>query len=373
VLAFLAWTPTPARAQAYRSERVDLHGFGGWSWGRTDDNRFLGADRDGEYTKANFALKVAAEVHPTVRISAQINWRNAWDGSQTSLDYAFADWQLTNSAGIRAGKVKHPFGIYSEVAGIGTVRPFLNLPQAVYGPLGLVSKSYRGVGFHGTLGLAGPWSVRFDVYGGGIEYEQEESALEVLTQPQVDSTIGEDPGSVRDVGGIRLVLETPLRGLTVGASGYTGTSEGVADPRRFGVLGGQAEYLSDRVWVRAERVEQFNRFESLDVGMTAGYVELAVFLTEHLQPAIQYNRLRVRFNESMFPVDVPHAIRTHEEWSVGLNYWVVPEMGFKASWHRVEGNLISALTPAQFQQAFMTGVSPRPETTLVQVGVQFSF
>ena len=352
---------------------MDLHGFGGWSWGRTDDNRFLGADRDGEYTKANFALKVAAEVHATVRISAQINWRNAWDGSQTSLDYAFADWQLTNSAGIRAGKVKHPFGIYSEVAGLGTVRPFLNLPQSVYGPLGLVSKSYRGIGFHGSLVLSGPWSVRFDVYGGGIEYEQEESALEVLTQPQVDSTIGEDPGSVRDVGGIRLVLETPVRGLTVGASAYTGTSEAVEDPRRFGVLGGQVEYLSDRIWVRAERVEQFNRFESLDVGMTAGYIELAAFLTEHLQPAVQYNRLSVRFNESVFPVAVPDAIRNHEEWSAGLNYWVVPEMGFKASWHRVDGNLISALTTAQFQQAFMTGVSPRPKTTLLQLGVQFSF
>ncbi len=372
-LAALLGTPIGSVAQTFRNDRVDLHGFGGWSYGRTDGNRFLGADRGGEYTKANFALKIGAAVHPTIQISAQINWRNAFDGSETSLDYAFADWQISRAFGLRAGKVKHPFGIYSEVAGIGTVRPFLNLPQAVYGPVGIVSKSYRGIGLHGSSAMGGAWMVNVDVYGGGIEFEQEESALEILGEQPTDSTLGTNPLASRDVVGARVVLETAIPGFTVGASAYSGRREGVENAERYGVLGGQIEYLTDRIWLRSEFAGEGNRFEEMDVGVTALYVELAAFVTDRVQPALQYNRLSVRLNESLFDAPVSADLKRHVEWAVGLNYWVEPELGFKASWHAVEGNVISSLRSDDFARMLYTGISPHPSTRLVQLGVQFSF
>jgi hypothetical protein len=370
----LASVPGEVRAQAFRPERVDIRGFGGWSFGRTSDNRFLGADPNGEYTKANFALKIGAAVSPTVQISAQINWRNFFDGSETSLDYAFAEWQVAEGVGVRAGKVKQPFGIYSEVAGIGTVRPFLNLPAAVYGPVGFISKSYRGLGIRGSAPLGGGWSLDYDVYGGGIEFEQEESVLELMANPVVDSTIGGDPFASRDVLGGRLVLGLPVDGLALGLSAYTGIREGIENPNRYRVLGGQLEYLTDRLWMRGELLYQTDRLGILDDRAWAGYLELAAFATDKLQPALQYNRIKVILDESgLGPYRVPDPLKKHSEWAFGLNYWVQPELGFKVSWHSVEGNIMSSLSPLELQQLLYTGVSPHPETRLLQLGVQFSF
>ena len=360
-------------AAAQNREAVELHGFGGWAFGDTDGNRFLGASDGGEYSKTILALKVSGRAAPSVQVHAQVFFRNAFDGASTSLDYAFADWQLHNAFRVRVGKVKHPFGIYTEVAGLGTVRPFLNLPQAVYGPIGLVSKSYRGIGFHGTLPVRSGWTVEYDVYGGGIEFEQEESALDFLTTPLADSTLGEGVFESDDVIGARVLARVPIDGLRVGTSVYSG-KPAVPGPAqaRYLNFGAHAEYVIDRTWVRTEYVHQRDRVAPLRDRENAYYVEVAQFLTEQWQIAALVSRLEANLTFPD-PISLPPDLGKHEERAIGLNYWVSPELGFKASLHWVSGNLIAELSPAEFQQLILTGISPHPNTRLFQVGAQFSF
>ncbi len=73
---------------------------------------------------------------------------------------------------LRAGKVKQPFGISAEVFDVGTRRPFFELPQAVYGPIGLVGESYKGIGFTGSFDVQGGWGLAYDLYGGGQEHKE---------------------------------------------------------------------------------------------------------------------------------------------------------------------------------------------------------
>ena len=41
---------------------VAIHGFGGWAYGRTDnENRYLYGDEDGNYDEMNFSLNISAE------------------------------------------------------------------------------------------------------------------------------------------------------------------------------------------------------------------------------------------------------------------------------------------------------------------------
>ena len=39
-----------------------------------------------------------------------------------------------------------PFGNYTEIYDVGTLRPFYHLPQATYGPTGQIAESYDGIG-----------------------------------------------------------------------------------------------------------------------------------------------------------------------------------------------------------------------------------
>ena len=57
-LGATAISPEPMRAQS-GDHRLEIDGFGGWTFGKTNRNRFLGADPDGNYRKGNFALKVS--------------------------------------------------------------------------------------------------------------------------------------------------------------------------------------------------------------------------------------------------------------------------------------------------------------------------
>ena len=66
------------------------------------------------------------------------------------LDYAFAEWFVSDALKIRMGRVKHPFGLYGEIFDVGTLRPFYLLPQSIYGPNGFTAKAYNGVGLTGN-------------------------------------------------------------------------------------------------------------------------------------------------------------------------------------------------------------------------------
>ncbi|MEZ4415496.1 MAG: hypothetical protein R3E10_07050 [Gemmatimonadota bacterium] len=366
---------SPLTAQDIRP--VDIHGFGGWSFGQTSVNRFLGADDDGEYSKTNFALKLTSTGIPAVQLNAQLFLRNGFDGSSTSLDYAFADWELNPALHVRVGKVKHPFGIYSEVAGLGTVRPFLNLPQVIYGPVAIASKSYRGVGLSGSVSLSNRWGLDYDLYGGGIEFEQEESALALISSAAADSAarVSDVLFESEAVIGGRLVIEAPVDGLRIGASAYSGRPESYTSPSstlRYHVYAGQAEYVIDRTWVRGEIARQIDKIPGTDDRATSAYVEVAQFIGGNWQVAGQWSWFDVKVTLPP-PATAPGDLTHHREWAMGVNYWVSPEFGLKSSIHWTEGNLFAELNQQDFLQVLFTRMSPQPRTRLLQFGAQFSF
>ena len=129
-----------AMAQA---ERVQLHGFGSWAYGRTDGNDYLAGSDGGRYDDASFTLNLVAAPVDHLRIVGQPDWRDEPEGTHIKLDYAFAEWTFSDKLHLRAGKVKQPFGISTEVFAVGTLRPFTELPQAVYGPAGLVGETTK--------------------------------------------------------------------------------------------------------------------------------------------------------------------------------------------------------------------------------------
>jgi hypothetical protein len=312
------------------------------------------------------AINAAATVDDKFTVHAQAEILEDDIGTHTTLSYAFAEYRLSDRLAFRIGQVKHPFGLYTEVFTVGTLRPFLDLPQGLYGPAGFAGQAYRGLGITGTA-EAGAWTVSYDVYGGGVDLEKfavpeefyrGEPLAEELSEIEFEST--------RDVVGGRVVLNTPVRGLSLGASSYTGLLNEEARNRRS-VIAGQLAYRSNRFTLESELAYQN---QVLDEVVTGGYVQVAYRVTPEWQVALQYDNLKNTFH-GVDPAAAP-SLQHHKEGAVAVSYWISRALVLKAEYHRVSGNRFALPDPPQLVIDLAAG-QLRTTTNLVQFGGQFSF
>jgi hypothetical protein len=355
---------TPARAQDLLS-KIEVHGYGGWSFGRTMDNVssnfFLFAHARGDYFHNEFALNLAAPLTDRVTIIAQPFWHSGHHANQTSsgMDYVFGEYKWSDAVRLRVGNVKQPFGIYTEVFDVGTLRPFAALSQAVYGPSGMIGKSYSGIGLTGTMFTQHALSVDYDLYGGGLETLEDDTPLQVLAAGTASNVL--PTRTFRDVIGGRVILRTPIDGLSFGTSAFTGTrpltKAGVLGEWRRSVIGAHAELVNDAWWLRAEYA---NEAEQGAYRSQGGYGEAAYFLTDRWQLAGTYGRHYVDPTVTYISAAnqaLGASLLNHTETGGGLNYWLTRNFVVKTSYHHVTGNRfshpdanpVSATVPSKLQ------------------------
>jgi hypothetical protein len=358
----------PAASAQDAGARIRVGGFGSVTYGRTDENRYGSGAPVGDYTNVNFAVVLSSAVSDRLSVSALVAWNQTGSTQFTKFEYGFATWRLSSSVDLRVGKVKHPGALYSEVFDVGVVRPFLSLPQSVYSESGLAFDNYDGIGLTGRT-FTGSWGIGFAAYGGGGSYAYSSPRL---TLSSLQS--GEGPAGtvipVRDLVGARITLQPPVHGLTIGVSGARATAEtgtGIVGDLHVTTLGAQAEYVTDRLWLRSEIAELASEPTLRVVGY---YAEAAWFLTPAWQVAVQGGRLKDTFDDN---TGVPPDLDRHVERALGLNYWLSPQLVLKLSHHWVTGNrLAHPGSSADLAQAVATGAL-MPRTRLLQVGGQFSF
>jgi len=351
-------------------DAVQVHGFGGWAYARTDGNNYLMGNEDGSYANSYFALNISASPYEKFSANVQTQWRTSRDGLEMEFDYAFAEWAFYDWLKLRIGKVKCPFGIYTEVWDVGTVRPFYTIPQGMYGTPGtMATKSYLGAGLTGSYYLTGDWGLQYDLYGGNLTYPNVTEpdianypATRVL-ELQIDNAVG-----------ARLAVQTPLDGLSAGASIYMGeivvTSGGQVEDYYVSDwhngYGAHLEYLYDPVSVRAE-YGYMHKWNGTDVDIQAAYVEAAYRLFAYLQLAAMYDLKWIDF-----AMEVPlEGVDEHKDLALGLNYWFNPNLVLKLSYHHVQGNLLAQ--PDDIIAEMFSPGGLEETTHLVVFGTQFSF
>jgi len=377
-LAVLLLVPRAGAALSFLDE-LEIHGFGGWAYGDTDGLKYAVGSSDGKYDNAEFALNVSARPAERLSIVAQVYFESDDSDANTNqdveLDYAFAEWFVSDALKIRMGRVKHPFGLYGEIFDVGTLRPFYLLPQSIYGPNGFTAKAYNGVGLTGNYTLGAGWGLQYDLYGGEIEGDFQVPGLLTTVEDlflEPDVALG---FTVKDTLGGRIIFSTPIDGLSVGASAYRGDEsvglDIVGDATRTTYLG-HVEYLTDRWTARAE----WGRLEhDVDFEEEGGYLELAYMLTDHWQLAGRYDDWDLTFpntNLANLPGIVPQLMK-HQETAFGVNYWFNPSFVVRLDVHQVDGNRFAFVdTPEQVLEALTTD-SLDDQTQLIVLGAQFSF
>lgn len=369
-------------------DKVSVHGFGSWLYGQTnnENEHTLGKwDSDGNAHYVDFSLNVRAEISDNLTAYIQPAFEEIGGEKEVGVDYAFAEWYLSDLLTFRAGKIKAPLMLFNEIHDVGTVRPFFMLPIGVYSDS--TAEYYQGAGITGVYSpdFESDWQFFYDIYGGFTDLYFVE-----LTR-RGDKMILRD--TVDEMLGARFIIQPPIDGLRFGVSTYIGKNKyndayrgnyQIEDLGDTLFVGGSIEYLSDTWEFRSEYLmmtlgapesyTEDNKIASLyEEQRNSFYVEAAYRLTEHWQVAGRYEVLDYPdYYEPSFPDD--HPFQISKEFTLGLNYWIRPTLVVKCAAVFIQGN--NNVRPADVWESTWkdySNIKLEEETVLGLFGVQFSF
>jgi hypothetical protein len=278
---------------------VAVHGFASQGFILTTGNDYLAPrTTDGSFQFSEAGLNVTTEIADKLRIGIQAFAQNISQGSNFSFraDWFYVDYRVRDWLGIRAGRLKIPFGIYNEVSDIDAARAPILLPQSVY-PLQGREFLFAQTGgeVYGFLRTRAAGALEYRLYGGTIFIDPR-----LLLPPggTVDLQL-----FVKYVVGGRLFWETPLEGLRIGASVLVarldvtefegGMLAGSIQIRSLLALG-SAEYTHDRLVLTAEYA-RWSADQKSDIPLATqsltserAYAMVSVRATPWLQPTAYY-------------------------------------------------------------------------------------
>ncbi len=147
-------------------------------------------------------------------------------------------------------------------------------------------------------------------------------------------------------------------------SAYRG--DNVDDGVRRDAWIGHVQFLSSKLWIRAEAGRQSEEETSAETG----YLEVAYFLTDRWQAAARHDRQDT--NDDEHP-EAPDSLLEHRDWALGLNYWFGSNLVIKASFHQVEGNRFARPNDVEILRARVESGTLERKTHLFALSAQFSF
>jgi len=213
-LALVASRPAAAAELSLPGElgQLQVHGFISQGFLYTSDNNYLANSSRGSFEFTELGLNFTLQPMDRLTLGLQIfshdlgpigDYRATLDWY--SVDYHWQDW-----LGIRAGRVKLPFGLYNDSSDIDSARTAIFLPQSIYPAQNrdflLAQTGFELYGYRG-LGAAGGLDYR--MYGGTIFLD---------IRPQPGNPVTAVDLNVPFVAGGRLMWAAPVDGLRLGGS-----------------------------------------------------------------------------------------------------------------------------------------------------------
>ena len=201
-----------AQAQVNDADGVQVHAFVSQGFVKTTENDYLAESKRGSFEFTEVGINFTTNLSPQLRVGMQLfahdlgplgNYAPTFDWYH--LDYHFRDW-----LGIRAGRVKIPFGLYNDSADIDAARVPILLPQSIY-PIDhrdyLLAQT--GGELYGTIPLGPVGGLEYRGYGGTLD-------LKAPANPSPGITVSDL--EIPYVYGGRVTWLTPLEGLVASGS-----------------------------------------------------------------------------------------------------------------------------------------------------------
>lgn len=329
---------------------IEIHGFVSQGYIQSTGNNFIPKSQHGSTDFADAGLTFNKMLTSNLRIGAQLFARDFGRLGDYSakfdwfvLDYRWRDW-----LGLRVGRVKIPHGLFNETNDIDAARVPIFLPQSLYP---IEHRDYllaqTGVDLYGHLDFSSAGAIEYRIYRGTL------NITSTSTTPGLPYEVG--PYDIPYVYGSRLIWETPLAGLRLGATFQSLLIESdlyvpsipvtIATDLQVNMRTGSLEYTNRRFQFVAEYSTWRGKVDSSQPTIIAPvyvlneryYGMVSYSLTEWLQPGFYHSVT----NENKYMKDRPQDFT--QDTAVFCRVDLTENWIFKAEWHYIFGT--SALQP----------------------------
>jgi hypothetical protein len=346
LLASLIGTPLPADAAEDDDEgaqSVEIHGFVSQGGILTTDNNYLVRSKRGSVEFSEMGLNFTTRLGDKLRLGMQLfsSKLGATGNFNVKADWFYLDYHWRDWLGLRAGRVKLPFGLYNDTSDIDAARVPVLLPQSIY-PLAdrdfLLAQT--GLELYGYLNLRTAGALEYRLYGGTIFIPLTNPAGSPVTLTSI---------TTRYVAGGRILWETPLEGLRLGGSLQALEVEadlmttGPVHVKLPAVLWVASLEYAAHDWLLAIEYSRWHlrRLTSSDETLypaspanasERAYALLAYRVNRWLEPAIYYSRYVRVVEESLRPVGARESGSFQDDLSGTLRFdinafWLVKVEG----------------------------------------------
>lgn len=361
------------------SDVLQIHGYGGWRAGITDsDNEYLFGEKKGRFESATFSLVVNATPFRFLRLVAaqEIGIGELGTEPDLELDFAFAELTITDVLKVKIGVGPFPVGLSTEIYDVGTLRPFLALPQSVYGFSGVLGENLMGIQVHLNLPLGGTAELDLTIFGGAAQFGSRLpfAVLSLGSGASAEDAAAlaeEDVEAVPHLVGARAILQTGIDGLSIGASGYVGDNDEEFATREES-WGSQHKAINGFLVFETDTLRLQLEYLFGDLGgatLNGGYVEARYILSSAWQIAARGDFASFDPDESTRRAD---SLTRHVDVALGLSYWVSTDFTLQAAYHYVMGNLY-AHPAADLLYTAVQNRSLNDRTHYGELGMAFSF
>jgi hypothetical protein len=251
---------------------LQVHAFVSQGFLKSTHNDFLADSSRGSFEFFEAGLNVSRSMSSELRLGMQLFTRDLGPTGdyKVNVDWAYLDYRWRDWLGVRAGRIKIPFGLYNDSSDIDSAHPSAILPQAVYPAANrdfLLAQTGGELYGYRSFGKAGQLDYR--VYGGTIFLD--------LPAQRPGSPIALLNLRIPYLVGGRVFWETPIDGLRIGASLQKLRLEtdilDLRDPTMPAQVSadipatlaqGSIEYIVDDFAFAAEYARWYTRIESSD-------------------------------------------------------------------------------------------------------------
>lgn len=346
---------------------LQIHGFIGQSYIVTSHNDVFGnSDKGGSFGLTEAGLNASFRPLPKLLVSAQVLSRRAGEGNSgmPRLDFAFLDYRVysheANQFGIRAGRLKNPFGFYNDTRDVPFTRPSILLPQSIY------FDRTRNLGMSGDSVQAysdlshpkwGSFSTQFGIWW-PIVHDKDTHAS--VLAPGMNGNLSREPSYIG-----RGIYETNDKRIRLAVSGiwlntnYISASNDTlptdgSGSLQFSPIYFSAQYNTERWSLTSEYAIRHFAYSNFNNGVLDStnfygesyYVQGEYRFTPKWEGFVRYDVLFTDRSDksgkqwaSVNPTDpnrVDHS-RYAKDITVGLRWNVTPEFMLRAEYHHVIG------------------------------------
>jgi hypothetical protein len=307
VLALCLAAPAVAAQPAESGGWVvgEVHGFASQGFLLTTGNDYLVEDStSGSFQLSEVGINYSRDLTDKLRFGVQLFAQNFGPtGNYTpQADWFYLDYRWRDWLGLRAGRLKIPYGVFNEVNDIDSARVPILLPQSLYPQQARQFLfAFTGGELYGFARSRVAGAIDYRLYGGTIHIDPR------LVVP-VWQTIPLSFNVPWAFGG-RLMWETPLPGLRLGGSflklhldtiAYLPMMMSASIDTDSWSWAGSLEYAVQAFSLIAEYTHGYGDQDSVIPGNTfetetdSGYVMLSYVVAPWFQPAVYYS---LKFND----------------------------------------------------------------------------